>query len=91
LRPFEAFLNPAPALGIGNVHELSADGAAIHASSFLRELAIELKVGMLRGLQESQGIEVGFEITPLAKGFEYSLPFTIGSIHQGCTGGTAGF
>jgi hypothetical protein len=45
---------------------------------------------MLRGLKESQRIEVGFEVTPLAKGFEHSLPFTIRSIHQGCTGGTAG-
>jgi len=53
----------------------------VGAARFLRELAIELQVGMLRGLQESQRIEIGFEITPLAKGFEYSLPLTTGSIH----------
>jgi hypothetical protein len=68
-------------VGIRYVHELSADGAAVNAPGFLRELTVELQVGMLRGLQKSQRIEVGFEITPLAKGFEYSLPLTIGSIH----------
>jgi hypothetical protein len=62
----------------------------MNSAGFFRKLAIELQIGMLRGLKESQRIEVGFEVTPLAKGFEHSLPFTIRSIHQGCTGGTAG-
>ena len=38
LRAFHALLNPAPPLGVGNVHELGADGSAIDPPGFLERV-----------------------------------------------------
>src|SRR5579862_8202267 len=44
LRAFEALLDPAPALGVSDVHELGADSAAVNRPRFLGELALQLQL-----------------------------------------------
>src|SRR6266542_4361262 len=43
---------------------------------------------MRHGLQETEGIEIGFEVSPMAEGVEHTLPFTISVFvfHQACGG-----
>jgi hypothetical protein len=64
------------------VGELDANGSAINAAGFLRELAFNLQLGMLNWLQEAQGIKVGFEISPLAEKIEDSFALAIGRFHE---------
>ena len=66
---FDLFLDPEAALGVGDVHELDADAAAIDAAGFAGPLVVagDFEVGMrLRG-QQAERIELGLEIAELAK------------------------
>ena len=74
---FEFFLDPAPAGRISDVHEFRANRAAVDAASFFGVFTIELEIRMRNGLQKSEWIEVGFEVSPMAEGVEYALPLTI--------------
>ena len=82
LRAFQPLLNPAAALGIGDVRELCADGSAIYAAGFLRELAVDLQIGLRSGCRKSQRIEVGFEISPLAESVKNAFALAVGCVHE---------
>ena len=69
------FLNPAAALGIGDVHEFHAHAAAIDAPRFARPLVVDLQIGMWLGRQQAERIEFGFKIAKLPEQTEYAFPF----------------
>jgi len=46
LRTFQPVLNPAAAVGIGNVSEFDANGSAIRGAGLLSEFALNLQIGM---------------------------------------------
>src|SRR6476660_4162365 len=73
LRAFQALLNPAPPRGVCNVHELGADGSAIHPPGFLCELTIDTQFRMLHMRQETQRIEISLEVSPMAERIENAL------------------
>ena len=64
LRAFQTLLDPAPPRGIGNVHELGADGSAIDPAGFLSEFAIDTQFGMRHRRQKAERIEISFEDIP---------------------------
>ncbi len=72
-----ALLNPAAALGVGDVHELNADAAAIDAARFPRPLVVDLKVGMRLRREEAERVQFGLEISKLPEQAEYAFPFVI--------------
>ena len=62
---FQSFLNPAPPLGVQDVHELRADRSAVNPPRFIRRLSRKLlKFWHALRLEISQRIESGFEIAP---------------------------
>ena len=71
LRPFHALLYPAPPLGVGNVHEFRAHGSAVDAAGFIGQFAFDPQAGMRHGRQKSERVEIGLQISPVAKRVEY--------------------
>ena len=53
---FDAFLNPAPPLRVGDVHELHADAAAIDAARLTRPFVVDFEVRMRLGRQQAERI-----------------------------------
>ncbi len=85
---FHALLDPAPALGVGNVHELHADAAAINAPRFARplvvDLTIKLKIGMRLRRQQPERIQFGLEISKLPKESKDTFAFVIVNDYRSC-------
>src|SRR5690349_15855903 len=72
---FESLLNPLPPCRIGNVHELSANCAAVAAARFVGEISlyVEFRNSLwLKILPER--IELSLKIPPAPEGFEDTLP-----------------
>ncbi len=69
-RGFHPLLNPGAALGIRDVHELGGERAAIGALRFGDPRAFAHELGMIRGRQAAEPVEIGFEIAPAAIGVE---------------------
>src|SRR6266567_2053868 len=90
LRTFQPLLDPATALRIGDVCEFDANGCAIRGAGFLRKLALDLQIGVFLWLQKAERVEVGFEVSPLAKSIKNSLTLAVGSVHYCGTGGIGG-
>ena len=57
-------------------------GAAIDAARFVGEFAFDAQAGMRHGRQESQRIEISFEVSIVAKRFEHTLPFAVRSFEH---------
>ena len=70
---FHALLNPAPAFDVGDVHEISANRAAIIASGLASNFAGELQFRVRLRLQKPERIQVGFEISPPPEGVQYAF------------------
>jgi len=73
-------LNPAAARGIADVHELDANGAAVDAPCFVRELIVDSEIDVRGGTKKTERIEVGFEISPVAECVEHAFAFSIGRV-----------
>ncbi len=67
LRAFQPVDNPLPALGVGNVHELSADRAAVNLPCALGVRATDSQLGIFKRGEMAEGIEVGLQISPAAE------------------------
>ena len=79
-----ALLDPAPALRIGDVHELDADGAAVVAAGVVggrRVRALEAGLGL--GLDAVHGIEVRQQIAQPAVGVQGLLVQRGGALGRG--------
>src|SRR4051812_29769887 len=72
---FHVLLDPATTLEIGNVHEIRTDASAIIVACLAGYLSLDLQVRMSQGLQESERIKVGFEVSPTTEKIENALPF----------------
>jgi len=75
--PFEPFLNPAPPLRVGNVHELHAHAAAIDASRFPRPLVIDGQVGMRLRRQQAQRVQFRLQIAKLPEQPKHPFPLVV--------------
>src|SRR6266436_5509419 len=76
LRSFDALSDPAAPLRLRQMHELSADRAAINAARFLASVTGQSLQIRLRGWPEkTEGIELGFVVAPAAKRVEDALAF----------------
>jgi hypothetical protein len=62
------------------VIDLDADGRGIDGASLAGIFAVALKFGMRARAEKAEGIEVGFEVSPLAVGGEDVLPIKVGAI-----------
>ncbi len=76
------FLDPAAAFAIGDVHELDADGAGVDAAGFAGELAFDLQFRLRLRLEETERIEIGFEVSPVAEGVEHAFALEAGRLHE---------
>ena len=72
------------------MHELHSNRAAVNAARFLGELALGRKIRMRNGTKKTEGIEVGFEISPAAEGFENAFTFGIGCSQHARGGRSSG-
>ena len=77
-----ALLHPATALGIGNVHELGADGAAINAPRGVRLVPRDFEIGMSQGGEMACWIEIGLQKTPAAERVHDAFQLLAVNIHQ---------
>ena len=87
LGPFQTLLNPTAPRGVGNVHELGADGSAIDAAGLLRKLTTNPQFGMRHVGQETEGIEIGFEVSPMTERVENALAVGVGVVQNSGDGG----
>ncbi len=60
LGAFHAFLDPAAALRIADVHELGADGATVGLPGLLGEIAFDLQLRIGNWLQKTERVKVSF-------------------------------
>ena len=70
LRRFQAVDDPLAALGVGNVHELGADGAAIDFAGAVRVRAADSQLGVVKRRKVAEWIEVGLQVSPAAEKIE---------------------
>ena len=80
---FHAFLDPAAAVGVGNVHELDADRAAIDIARFAGEFAVDLEVRLRLRTEQAKGVEVRLEVSPVPVKVENPLAFQAGGFQKG--------
>ena len=80
---FHAFLDPAAAVGVGDVHELDADRAAIGIARLAGEFAVDLEVGLRLRTEEAEGVEVSLEVSPVPEKVENALAFRAGGFQEG--------
>jgi hypothetical protein len=64
---FHAFLHPLPPLGIGNVHELRTNRAAINAARRFGVRARNVEFGHSDRFEIAQRIEVRLQVSPAPK------------------------
>lgn len=74
---FHAVEDPTPPLGSVKVVDLYADGARVDVTGLVGVLALSFKFGSGAWTQESEGIEVTFEISELAVSAEHSFALGI--------------
>ena len=73
----DALLNPAPALGVGDVHEFDAHAAAINAPCLARKIAVNLKVGMRLRRQKPERIQFRLKVAKLPEKPENALALIV--------------
>ena len=85
-----AIPDPAAALGSVNVVNLDADGGGVDGAGFAGVFAFDLmQFGRRARTEEAEGIEVAFEVSPLAEGVEDALAVGVfgvvgGRFDNGC-------
>ena len=72
-RLLHPLLHPAPPPGIGDVHELDPDRAAVPGARAGGRLAGLDQVGVRARVERAQRVEVGLEVSPPAEGVENRL------------------
>ena len=60
--------------------DLDADGAGVDGAGFAGVFAFVFEFGRGAGTEEAEGIEVAFEVSPLAVGGEDALALGIGAV-----------
>ncbi len=73
LRAFQAVDDPLAALGVGNVHELRADGAAIDFARAVGLRAADSQLGVIKTGKVTERIEVGLQVSPAAEKIKGAL------------------
>src|SRR5437899_12667981 len=76
-RPFHSLLNPATALWISDVGELYAARSRIDAPGFMCKFVVNLQLWMRLRLQESERINICFQVSPAPERIEYTFAFRI--------------
>ena len=67
---FEPLVDPAPPVGIWNVHEFCADRATVETSSKRALLSGRIEFGRRSRHEAAERIQVGLEITPASERVE---------------------
>ena len=75
---FDALDDPLTAVGLHDVHEVGADGAAVDFAGLFRDGARDLQVRIFERFEDLERIEVGFEIAVAAEQVEN--PFALESL-----------
>src|SRR6476661_956249 len=73
LRFFHLRLDPLPAVTLGKMHELGADGAAISLASFLSAFTARGDIRVAAANRASKGIKVGVQISPATESVKDAL------------------
>src|ERR1035438_4046542 len=84
---FHLLVNPAAAFGGVDVIDFDADGARVDRAGFAGVLAFALQFGRFAGAEETEGVEVTLEISPLAVGVEDAIALGVGGVGGFCYGG----
>ena len=79
---FHALLDPLAPLGIGNVHELDADAAAVDAARGISFVAGDVQFGMAERREVAERIEVGLQVSPAAERVEHAFLLLAVNIHH---------
>src|SRR5271154_3115864 len=90
-RRFHALINPAAALGRINVVDFDPNGAGVDGAGFTSVVVVDLQFRSGARTQKTEGIEIAFEVSPVAKGIKDA--FALGVDAVGCSfdhGGSAG-
>ena len=69
--------------------DFDADGAGINGAGFAGVFAFALQFGCIAGAEESEGIEVAFEVSPLTIGVEDAFPLWVGAVFDDSGGQAA--
>src|SRR5258706_2043948 len=80
---FHLLVNPTATFGGIDVVDLDTDGAGVDSAGFARVFAFQLQLWRDARAQETEGIEIALEISPLAEGAEDSLAFEVGAVGSG--------
>src|SRR5580704_4086798 len=67
---FHLLVDPAAALGIVDVVNFYSDGGGVDGAGFAGVFAFELQFGSYARTEEAEGVEVAFEVSPLAESVE---------------------
>ena len=86
-RRFHLLVNPAAALGGVDVIDFDADSAGVDSAGLAGVLAFALQFGRFAGAEETEGVEVTLEISPLAVGVEDAFALGVGGVGGFCYGG----
>ncbi len=84
---FHALAHPVAPLGVGHVHELGADGAAINAPRLIDRRTAETQLRRFLADVMFKGIELRLHVTPAAKGVENFLTFSLVRLRRNGLGG----
>jgi hypothetical protein len=84
------FVDPVAALGAIDVVDLDADGAGVDGAGFVGVFAVAFEFWRGARAEETQGVKVAFEVSPLAVGSENTFAFRIRAIGRGTVRDRAG-
>jgi hypothetical protein len=65
------------------VIDLDADGAGVNGTGLAGVLAFFFKFGRIAGTEKAKGVEVAFEVSPLAVGAENAFALGVGAVVGG--------
>jgi hypothetical protein len=74
---FHLLVNPAAAFGSVDVIDFDTDGRRVDGAGLAGVLAVDLQFGGGTGTEKAKGIEVAFEVSPLAEGVENTLALEV--------------
>ena len=63
--------------------DFDADGAGINGAGFAGVFTVVFEFGRFAGSEKAEGIEIAFEISPLAVGVEDALALRVGAVVGG--------
>ena len=82
---FHPLLDPTAALGIGNVHEISTDAAAIVMACLAADVTLNPQIGMVPAFEKAERIKIRLEVSPSAEKVKNALTLFNRDFEKACT------